>query len=303
VADDCWGGGAFCRTKVGRFLGKAICDGVVVDLPLASFFLSKLLGRYNFFDELATLDPDLYKNLVFMKHYSGDVADLGLYFSLDEDDGTGKVLTKDLIPQGRDIAVTNTNRMQYVHLVADYWLNGRMEKQAKALVRGFHEVMPVEWLKLFSPAELGMLITGRRGNGSEDEDIDLDDLQKNVSYENGYSTFSRTVRSFWKVVKELTPAERRNLVKFITGYPRAPLMGFKALNPPITISRVDAGPAERDSGVLGWFSDLVGLNRDERLPTAAVCFNRLKLPDYKTSNLLREKLRYAINSVSGFELS
>lgn len=51
----------------GRMLAKAIYDGVVVDLPLAGFFMSKILGKHNYFDELSTMDAELYKNLLFIK--------------------------------------------------------------------------------------------------------------------------------------------------------------------------------------------------------------------------------------------
>jgi len=41
----------------------------------------------------------------------------------------------------------------------------------------------------------------------------------------------------------------------------------------------------------------------ERLPSAATCFNLLKLPNYKRSATLRRCLVYAVTSNSGFELS
>lgn len=40
-----------------------------------------------------------------------------------------------------------------------------------------------------------------------------------------------------------------------------------------------------------------------RLPTSSTCFNLLKLPNYQRKSTLREKLRYAISSNTGFELS
>jgi hypothetical protein len=40
-----------------------------------------------------------------------------------------------------------------------------------------------------------------------------------------------------------------------------------------------------------------------RLPTSSTCFNLLKLPNYQRRSTLKEKLRYAITSNTGFELS
>ena len=40
-----------------------------------------------------------------------------------------------------------------------------------------------------------------------------------------------------------------------------------------------------------------------RLPTSSTCFNLLKLPNYQKKSTLREKIKYAIHSNTGFELS
>ena len=41
----------------------------------------------------------------------------------------------------------------------------------------------------------------------------------------------------------------------------------------------------------------------DRLPTASTCMNLLKLPEFKTDDVLKTKLLYAIESGAGFELS
>lgn len=60
-------------------------------------------------DELPSLDPDLYRSLTFIKHHQGDVADLDLTFSVDED-YLGRIVTHELIPGGKAIPVTNDNK-------------------------------------------------------------------------------------------------------------------------------------------------------------------------------------------------
>lgn len=44
-------------------------------------------------------------------------------------------------------------------------------------------------------------------------------------------------------------------------------------------------------------------HRPHRLPTASTCFNLLKLPNYPNKDVLRDKLKQAINNNTGFELS
>ena len=57
---------------VGRMLGKAVYEGIVVEVPFATFFLSQMLGAqqsavYSCIDELPSLDKDLYKSLAYVK--------------------------------------------------------------------------------------------------------------------------------------------------------------------------------------------------------------------------------------------
>uniref|UniRef100_A0A8C7N4N2 HECT-type E3 ubiquitin transferase n=1 Tax=Oncorhynchus kisutch TaxID=8019 RepID=A0A8C7N4N2_ONCKI len=75
---------------VGKMLGKAMYEGIVVDVPFASFFLGQVMGHhhstfYSSIDELPSLDSEFYKNLTSIKRYDGDVGDLGLTLSYDED--------------------------------------------------------------------------------------------------------------------------------------------------------------------------------------------------------------------------
>ena len=50
-----------------------------IRLPLSA--QAKLLHGHAFLDDLQSLDPGLYKNLIFVKHYDGDVEDLCLTFA------------------------------------------------------------------------------------------------------------------------------------------------------------------------------------------------------------------------------
>lgn len=48
---------------IGRILGKALYENLLVELPLAEFFLSKLAGKHSDVDihQLASLDPVLHR--------------------------------------------------------------------------------------------------------------------------------------------------------------------------------------------------------------------------------------------------
>lgn len=52
---------------LGRIVGKALYEGILLDFYFSHVFVHKLLGRYSFLDELSTLDPELYRNLMYVK--------------------------------------------------------------------------------------------------------------------------------------------------------------------------------------------------------------------------------------------
>ncbi|KAL1566032.1 E3 ubiquitin-protein ligase upl7, variant 3 [Salvia divinorum] len=272
---------------LGRIVGKALYEGILLDFYFSHVFVQKLLGRYNFLDELSTLDPELYRNLMYVKHYDGDVRDLVLDFTVTEE-SLGKRLVIELKPGGKDICVTNDNKLQYVHSMADYKLNKQILPFSSAFYRGLTDLISPSWLKLFNASEFNQLLSGG------DHDIDVDDLRKHTQYTGGYSEGSRTIKLFWEVFAGFEPKERCMVLKFVTSCSRAPLLGFKHLHPAFTIHKVNC-----DAPLWASF----GGPDVDRLPSASTCYNTLKLPTYKRSSTLRAKLLYAINSNAGFELS
>lgn len=65
---------------------QAIFENILVDLPLAEFFLVKMLVDRASAHQLKSLDPILYRNLLYLRDYPGDVQDLGLDFTTANND-------------------------------------------------------------------------------------------------------------------------------------------------------------------------------------------------------------------------
>ncbi|XP_032900349.1 ubiquitin-protein ligase E3C isoform X2 [Amblyraja radiata] len=263
---------------LGRMLGKALYENMLVELPFASFFLSKLLGTSADVDihHLASLDPEMYKNLLFLKSYEGDVEELGLNFTVVNNE-LGEAQVVELKLGGKDIPVNSANRIAYIHLVADYRLNKQIRPHCLAFRQGVANVVNLEWLRMFDQQELQVLISGAQ------IPIDLEDLKNFTNYSGGYTADHAVIKIFWNVVENFTNDEKRKLLKFVTSCSRPPLLGFKELYPAFCI---------HNGG-----TDL------ERLPTASTCMNLLKLPEFYDESLMRSKLLYAIESAAGFELS
>uniref|UniRef100_A0A3Q2XY11 Ubiquitin-protein ligase E3C n=1 Tax=Hippocampus comes TaxID=109280 RepID=A0A3Q2XY11_HIPCM len=263
---------------LGRILGKALYENMLVELPFASFFLSKLLGTSADVDihHLASLDPEMYRNLLFLKSYEGDVEELGLNFTVVNND-LGEAQVVELKPGGKDIPVTTANRIAYIHLVADYRLNKQIRPHCLAFRQGLANVVNLEWLRMFDQQEIQVLISGAH------VPICLDDLKKFTNYSGGYTATHPVIQIFWEVVEGFTDEEKRKLLKFVTSCSRPPLLGFKELYPAFCVHN---GGTDLD-----------------RLPTASTCMNLLKLPEFYSQHQMRNKLLYAIESSSGFELS
>ena len=72
--------------------------------------------------------------------YEGDVADLGLDFTV-EDETFGRRTVQELRSGGADVPVTNENKLQYAHLMADWHLNTRLKGPAAAFAEGLAQVL------------------------------------------------------------------------------------------------------------------------------------------------------------------
>ncbi|XP_036212142.1 ubiquitin-protein ligase E3C isoform X5 [Myotis myotis] len=162
---------------LGRMLGKALYENMLVELPFAGFFLSKLLGTSADVDihHLASLDPEVYRNLLFLKSYGGDVEELGLNFTVVNND-LGEAQVVELKCGGKDIPVTSANRIAYIHLVADYRLNRQIRQHCLAFRQGLANVVNLEWLRMFDQQEIQVLISGAQ------VPISLEDLKSFTNY-------------------------------------------------------------------------------------------------------------------------
>ncbi|VVT55351.1 uncharacterized protein SAPINGB_P004553 [Magnusiomyces paraingens] len=265
---------------LGKIIGKCLYENILVDVEFAPFFLQKWaaagMGYRNSFDDLYSFDPELYENLIKLYNYPGNVEDLMLDFSINQEVGHGLKSVVELKPNGANIPVTNANRLEYIHAVANYKLNIVLHQQTSLFLQGLSVILPPRWLSMFNAREIQMLISGRPAA------INIDDLRKNSVLIN-FEENDDTIKYFWEVVEELSDEDKSRFIKFVTSVPKAPLLGFEALNPHFAIR--NAGPDE------------------QRLPTSSTCINLIKLPAYKSKKILREKILNSIHADAGFELS
>jgi ubiquitin-protein ligase E3 C len=88
----------------------------------------------------------------------------------------GETSTIELKPGGKDILVSNDNRIEYIHLLADFKLNKQIHEQVIAFKNGMQNVIDLELLRLFNFNELQILISGAT------DTIDVSDWEKYTIY-------------------------------------------------------------------------------------------------------------------------
>jgi E3 ubiquitin-protein ligase TRIP12 len=115
-------------------------------------------------------------------------------------------------------------------------------------------------------------------------------LQECVITAHGYNEKSRPVRDFIKYLTELEPKMRPMFLRFVTGSPRLPIGGFASLEPHLTVVlKKPLNPGE---------------SPDLFCPSVMTCQNYIKMPEYSSYEVLKNKFDYAIqNGVGHFSLS
>ncbi|XP_029301947.1 E3 ubiquitin-protein ligase TRIP12 isoform X3 [Cottoperca gobio] len=282
---------------LGKLMAKAIMDFRLLDLPLGLPFYKWMLRHEMSISshDLVNIDPGVAKSIQHLediirqkKRLEQDrsqtretlqqgleslnmngcsVEDLGLDFTLP---GFPNI---ELKKGGKDFPVTIYNLEEYLRLVVYWTLNEGVSRQFESFREGFESVFPLHHLQYFYPEELDQLLCG-----SKSETWDVKTLMECCRPDHGYTHDSRAVRFLFEVLSSFDAEQQRLFLQFVTGSPRLPVGGFRSLNPPLTIVRKTFESTE---------------NPDDFLPSVMTCVNYLKLPDYSSIDIMREKLLIA----------
>jgi ubiquitin-protein ligase E3 C len=103
------------------------------------------------------------------------VKELELNFAVDINE-FGRTKLVELKPGGKDISVTNDNKIEYMHLLSDYKLNKQIHEQVIAFRNGISSVINLDILQMFNFNEFQNLISGCK------ETIDVEDWRLNTVY-------------------------------------------------------------------------------------------------------------------------
>jgi len=254
---------------VGRVIGKSLFDGVTLDVYFTRSFYKHILGQEIAPQDMEDSDPDFYRSLTSINL---DESDLQEYYFVYTEERFGAMTQQELVPGGKDVRVTEANKMEYIQLLCDMKMTASIQVQLAAFLEGFHEIIPQKLVSIFDAKELELLIAGL-------PEVDLFDLRNNTEYHN-YTPESPIILWFWETLADFAQEERAEFIQFVTGSSKVPLDGFKAL---------------QGIGGVQKFQIHKSFTSPNRLPTAHTCMNQLDLPEYPTKDVLRTRLKLAIS--------
>ncbi|KAK4049890.1 Ubiquitin fusion degradation protein 4 [Microbotryomycetes sp. JL221] len=283
---------------LGQFVAKALMDSRIIDVHFSRIFM-RLVLDHKLPSTIATvraIDKDLGSSLAHLQALSDkrrsieadqsqtstdrknhlaavatSVTDLTLDFTLPG-------FNIELKQGGRDLSVDIDNLDEYISLVVDWTTDKGVERLVEAFKAGFSNVFSVRDMQSFTPSELVMLTSAL------DEDWTVECLTNSTKADHGFTMDSRPVKDLISIMSEFSLNERREFLSFTTGSPRLPIGGFAALTPPLTIVRKDGG--------------------DGSLFSTMTCANFLKLPNYSSRQVVKERVLFAIREgQGGFHLS
>merc|ERR1712105_457646 len=146
-----------------------------------------------------------------------------------------------------------------------------VRRQLEAFRNGFCRVFPLSKLGAFSPDELRLMLCGDQAPKWTRDEI--------LAYTEPKSGYTRDSPGFLRLVNilvGLSDEEKKAFLQFTTGCSSLPPGGLANLHPRLTVVRkVDAG--------------------DGSYPSVNTCVHYLKMPDYSSEEIMKERLLAATN--------
>eukprot|EP00053_Salpingoeca_punica_P020085 m.207429 g.207429 ORF g.207429 m.207429 type:complete len:2206 (+) comp17789_c0_seq4:215-6832(+) len=300
---------------LGIFVAKSLQDSRLIDLPLSMAMLKWMCGKPLDISDIVDILPETgqflmhVQDLVLRKQQldsemlSDDelkealdnlrivypktetpvrLEDLDLYFVHLPSSVVHGFSEHPLRAGGEDELLTIHNAEDFVNLSVKFILHDGIQEQLSAFREGFCAVFPIEKLCVFTPEELLTTLCGE-----QDPHWTREDLLNYTSTKFGYTRESPAFLFFVDVLVSLTGDQRKAFLNFATGCPTLPPGGLANLHPRLTVVRKTAEEGE---------------NPDHSFPSVNTCAHYLKLPEYSSAEVLKEKLLLAI-STKGFHLN
>lgn len=241
-----------------RFSGIIFALSIIYDaqvrINFSSFFLKHILHLPIEQYDIKDYDHMILISFDNLERESIEKADL--YFETSIDGPKGRE-TVELIPNGSNIKVTDTNKKEYFEKMTDFLLNRSISEQTKSFCEGFDSLIPHEEIENVTLDELRQLISGSLH-------IDVEELKKRVKLIEPYTLETPVIKYFFNAISKWDDEKLMKLLFFISGVFYLPKSG-------------DAFTIEHNGN-------------PQMLPVAHTVMNILTLPEYQSEEELNQKL-------------
>lgn len=271
---------------LGTFIARSLLDNRIVDFRFNKVFFQlsnqiaagKSRMEYNNIQDgfaiLRLVDESLAQSLKYIydnKDNKQVIEEMCLTFILPGSD-------IELIKNGSKLNVHVGNVTQYIRTIISYIIDIGVKDQIKSFISGFSKVFPYSNLLILTPEELVELF------GRVEEDWSTETLYTCITANHGYTMDSAIIHNLISIMSNFDVQQRRAFLQFITGSPKLPLGGFRALKPKLTVVLKHAES---------------GLTPDEYLPSVMTCANYLKLPKYSSKEIMQQRITQAMHEGAG----
>ncbi|EEB06843.1 ubiquitin-protein ligase E3 [Schizosaccharomyces japonicus yFS275] len=273
---------------LGQFIARSLYDSRLISVQLNPLIFEETIPLT--LSSVSKVDKELGKSLRFLERLLArqqagftavptetKIEDLCLDFTLP---GYPSV---ELIPNGRNVQVSHKNASKYISSIIDFTVGKGVQLQIQNFREGFSTVFNYESLRIITSHELSMLF------GKVEEDWSFETIAKSIVADHGYNMENTTIHNLIEVMSNFSFSEQRDFLQFITGSRKLPIGGFSSLHPALTVVRKLNEPPYVP---------------DDYLPSVMTCVNYLKLPEYSSKEILKQKLMLAMKEGQGsFHLS
>jgi len=119
---------------IGRVIGKALYDQRPLDCHFSRAVYKRILGKAVSVKDMESFDPEYYKSLTWL--LENNITDvITETFSTEEYDFGGQTIV-DLVENGRNIPVTEENKLEYIRLIVEHKLLNSVKEQMEHFLTG-----------------------------------------------------------------------------------------------------------------------------------------------------------------------
>ncbi|XP_039167532.1 E3 ubiquitin-protein ligase UPL5-like [Eucalyptus grandis] len=259
-------------------IGLALMHKVQVGIVFGSGIFLAIGWIFYFSEDIRDADPYMYnscKQILEMDTEFIDSDALGLTFVREvEELGLRRVV--ELCDGGKGMVVNSKNRNDYVDLLIKDRFVTSISQQVSHFAQGFGDILSDLRLQFFFQS-LELEDIDQMLHRSEN-DISVEDWKAHTEY-NGYKSNYPQIVWFWKIVSEMSPQQKKNILFFWTSVKYLPVEGFRGLASRLYIYK--------------------STEHVSRLPSSHTCFYRLCFPPYPSMTIMQQCLSIIAQELVG----